>query len=98
MDRWTVDFHRGIRYLSGHDPASAILYLSRAVQNCPLAYLVYLAALLVFAWNTIGLLLGLKITRGRLLRLRPGQGRGIIGFGSALVIMNWVYRLALGLQ
>jgi hypothetical protein len=36
MDRWTVDFHRGIRYLSGHDPASAILFFSRAVQHCPL--------------------------------------------------------------
>jgi hypothetical protein len=35
MDRWTVDFHRGIRYLSGHDPASAVLYFSRAVQGCP---------------------------------------------------------------
>jgi hypothetical protein len=35
MDRWTVDFHRGIRYLSGHDPAGAVLFFSRAVQNCP---------------------------------------------------------------
>jgi hypothetical protein len=35
MDRWTVDFHRGIRYLSGHDPNSAIVYFSRAVQGCP---------------------------------------------------------------
>ncbi len=37
MDRWIVDFHRGIRYLSGHDPASAVVFLSRAVQNCPLS-------------------------------------------------------------
>ena len=35
MDRWTVDFHRGIRYLAGHDPAKAIENFSRAVQNCP---------------------------------------------------------------
>jgi hypothetical protein len=35
MDRWTNDFHRGIRSLSGHDPASAVLFLSRAVQKCP---------------------------------------------------------------
>jgi len=35
MDRWTVDYHRGIRYLSGHDPASAVVYFSRAVQRCP---------------------------------------------------------------
>ena len=37
MDRWTVDFHRGIRHLSGHDPAGAILFFSRAVQACPLS-------------------------------------------------------------
>jgi hypothetical protein len=35
MDRWTVDFHRGIRCLSGHDPGSAVMFLSRAVQSCP---------------------------------------------------------------
>jgi hypothetical protein len=35
MDRWTVDYRRGMRYLSGHDPAGAILFFSRAVQNCP---------------------------------------------------------------
>jgi hypothetical protein len=37
MDRWTVDFHRGIRSLSGHDPASAVVHLSRAVQRCPVS-------------------------------------------------------------
>jgi hypothetical protein len=37
MDRWTVDFHRGIRYLAGHDPARAIVYFSRAVQLCPVS-------------------------------------------------------------
>jgi hypothetical protein len=37
MDRWTVDFHRGIRHLSGHDPAGSILFFSRAVQACPLS-------------------------------------------------------------
>jgi hypothetical protein len=37
MDRWQGDFHRGIRYLSAHDPASAVLHLSRAVQNCPVS-------------------------------------------------------------
>ena len=37
MDRWTVDFHRGIRHLSGHDPAGAVTFLSRAVHNCPVS-------------------------------------------------------------
>jgi hypothetical protein len=35
MDRWTVDYHQGIRYLSGHDPAGAVVHFSRAVQHCP---------------------------------------------------------------
>ena len=37
MDRWIVDYHRGIRHLSGHDPAGAIAFFSRAVQACPLS-------------------------------------------------------------
>ena len=69
-----------------------------AVQNCPLACLVYIAVALVFAWNITGLVLGVKIARGRFLRLRPGRGRWAIGFVCMLVILNWAYRLSLGLK
>lgn len=71
---------------------------SFVVQNCPLVWLVYFAVVIVFAWNTTGLLLGVKIIRGRYLRLRSGQGRWAIGLVSALFILNWVFRLSLGLK
>lgn len=35
MGHWNVDYHRGMRSLSAHDPSGAILFLARAVQNCP---------------------------------------------------------------
>ena len=71
---------------------------SFVVQNCPLAWLVYFAFVIVFAWNTTGLLLGVKIIRGRYLRLRSGQGRWAIGLVSVLFILNWAFRLSLGLK
>ena len=37
MERWSVDYHRGMRSLSAHDPSGAILFFARAVQNCPLS-------------------------------------------------------------
>lgn len=69
-----------------------------AVYNCPLACLLYIVVLVVFAWNMTGLLLGVRIRRGRLLRLRPGTGRRTVFFVCVLVIMNWAYRLSMGLK
>jgi hypothetical protein len=69
-----------------------------AFQNSPLACLVYVMAALVFAWNATGLLLGLRLERGKFLRLRPGRGRWTIGSLTLLVLLNWAYRLILGLK
>ena len=69
-----------------------------AVQNCPLACILYIAVAFVFAWNMTGLLLGVKIIRGRLMRLRPGTGRRAAFFVGVLIILNWAYRLSLGLK
>ena len=69
-----------------------------ASQNCPLACLLYIVVLFVFAWNVTGLLLGYKIMRGPLLRLRPGTGRRAACFVGILVVLNWIYRLSLGLK
>lgn len=71
---------------------------SFAIHNCPLACLVYAGVALVFAWNTTGLLLGIRITRGRFLRLRPGLGRRAIFLVTVLFVLNWAYRLSLGLK
>jgi hypothetical protein len=67
-------------------------------QNCPLACLLYIAVVFVFAWNMTGLLIGVRIVRGRLLRLRPGTGRRAAFFVGVLVVLNWIYRLSLGLR
>jgi hypothetical protein len=71
--------------------------LGRGLAVCPLAVPVYGVLLLVFAWNAVPLALGMTIRRGRLLRLRPGQGRGAIGIAALFFAVNWAYRLAMGL-
>jgi len=67
-----------------------------AVNNSPLACLVYIATALVFSWNTTGLLVGVKIERGRSLRLRPGWARWATVIITVLLILNWLYRLSFG--
>ncbi len=69
-----------------------------AVQNCPLGGFLYFAVVLVFAWNAIGLLFGIKLVRGSFLRLKQGQGRMAVALVSALFILNWAFRLSLGLK
>jgi len=69
-----------------------------AVHNSPIACLLYIAAVIVFAWNTTGLLLGVKITRGKFLQLTPCQFRWAIIIITILFILNWAYRLFLGLK
>jgi hypothetical protein len=68
-----------------------------AAQNCPLAFLVYGATALLFAWNGSALILGVRLDRGPLLfrrSRRPGRAVFII---SLLFLLNWIYRLSLGL-
>ena len=69
-----------------------------AVYNCPLACLMYIMIVLFFAWNLMGMLVGIKIVRGRFLRLKVGHGRWAIGLVCVLFILNWAYRLAIGLK
>lgn len=69
-----------------------------ALYNSPLACIVYIGVVLVFAWNVIGLFLGVKISRGRFLRLRPGRARWGIFIIAVSFTLNWAYRLGLGLK
>jgi hypothetical protein len=69
-----------------------------ALYNSPLACLVYIAVAIVFAWNATGLLTGLQISRGPLLRSKAFRIRwGSISIGVSLMV-NWIYRLSLGLN
>jgi len=68
-----------------------------ATINCPAAWLLFAAMFLVFAWNAGCLLFGLKkpglIIRD-LTRIRANRSAAII---CSLILLNWLYRLSLGL-
>jgi hypothetical protein len=69
-----------------------------ALRNCPLACVLYMGTAILFAWNMVGLLLGFRIARGRF--LKPGRRLAPWMFGaiSMLFVLNWAYRLVLGLK
>jgi len=69
-----------------------------ALRNSPLACLLYMGTAIVFAWNMTALLLGLRIARGRFLKVGRGLGPWLFGAMSSLLVLNWAYRLSLGLQ
>jgi hypothetical protein len=68
-----------------------------ATVNCPLAWLLYAALVSVFAWNAGCMLLGIKTTRPYILSLTRVQANRAIGVAIVLVVLNWIYRLCLGL-
>ena len=68
-----------------------------ATVNCPLAWLLYAALVSVFAWNAGCMLLGIKTTRPYILSLTRVQANRAIGIAIVLVVLNWLYRLYLGL-
>lgn len=65
-----------------------------ALENCPLAGLVYPAVFLVFAWNLAGLAAGVQLKKGRWLKLDARRRRGLFLLLCVLLIVNWAYRLA----
>jgi hypothetical protein len=69
-----------------------------ATVNCPLAWLLYAAFVSVFAWNAGSILLGTKPTSRNMLRLNRDWTNRAIGIVVALVLINWIYRLCLGLK
>ena len=72
--------------------------LAFAIHNSPLACVLYIVVALLFAWHSAGLLFGVKITRGRLLKLSLGQARWTGVLIIVLFFLNWGYRLGLGLR
>lgn len=70
---------------------------SAALANCPLAGLLFVLVVIVFAWNAAGLTGGIIIKPGTILTINRGQGRYIIGLISVLFLINWIYRLSMGL-
>ena len=66
-----------------------------ATINAPLAWLLYAALVIVFAWNAGCLLLGNhKVFLLRLTRTKANRAAKI---AIAIILLNWIYRLGLGL-
>ncbi len=62
-----------------------------ALQNAPLAFIVYGGAVLLFFWHTIALITGVKASSPLVRLLKSPTGfRAII----AVILLNWAYRLA----
>ena len=68
-----------------------------ATVNCPLSWPLYAALVSVFAWNAGRILFGIKTTRPSILRLSRVRANRVTGITIALVLLNWIYRLGLGL-
>jgi hypothetical protein len=69
-----------------------------AFHESPLACLFYFAVVLTFAVNALGLLLGRQIRLSRLTWPQKIRVRWVYIVISALFLVNWVYRLVLGLK
>ncbi len=70
----------------------------KALHDCPLAIGLYISTVLVFAWNITGIILGVKIYRGKALQLNGKKAFAAVVFSFFLVLVNWIYRLAMGLK
>ncbi len=66
-----------------------------AFNNAPLACLTYMATAILFAWHMTALITGVRVISGLLHLLKSFHaGRLIV----AMFILNWIYRLGLGLK
>lgn len=68
-----------------------------AFVNCPLAYLVFFTVVVMFVWNFAALIFGVVLSRGPRLQLSPKQRSKTVITVLLLFLLNWVYRLAMGL-
>lgn len=69
-----------------------------AWHDCPLAVALFVAFVLVLAWNLAGLAGGVILGRGRLLRPGPRIARVMLVLAAVLALTNWAYRIAAGLK
>ena len=68
-----------------------------AFRNNPLAAGLYLLMCGIFAWNAAGLLMGVRIERGEMLR-PPVRTRVLLSAGATALVLNWLYRVLSGLR
>jgi hypothetical protein len=70
---------------------------SYALTNCPLALGVFLCVAILFIWNTAALVFGVVLQRGPALQLPPAYRRKTTVAVILLFLINWTYRLSVGL-
>ena len=69
-----------------------------ALINCPLAFGVYFSTVLLFVWNVSALIGGVVLLPGPILRSTPVCRRRIARLVFGLFLLNWGYRLLMGLK
>jgi hypothetical protein len=69
-----------------------------ALANCPLAFGVYFFTVVLFVWNASALLSRVVLLPGPRLRSTPARRRFIAGIVCSLFLLNWGYRLVMGLK
>lgn len=68
-----------------------------ALANCPLSFAVYLFVAIIFIWNASALVFHVVLIRGPRFQLTSAHRRITMGIVLLLLLLNWAYRLAMGL-
>jgi len=66
-----------------------------AIHNAPLAFLVYVATALLFAWNLTALIIGVRVVSGFSRLLKSPY---VIWLLVGMIVFNWAYRIGAGLK
>lgn len=69
-----------------------------ALADCPLSFLVYLFVAGLFLWNASAMMLGIVLFPGSRFHSPPRRRFGVTGIVCGLFLLNWIYRLAMGLR
>jgi len=69
-----------------------------AFTNSPFAAGLFIFTVVIFFWNTAGLLTGVRIRAGDRLRFWHGHGKALTITVLALLALNWIYRIIFGLD
>lgn len=71
---------------------------SYAIMNTPLSIVLYLLFIGIFIVNIMALIKGIRVSRGDFLRFNRRKTKWVLTVIFLLVLMNWIYRLSLGLK
>ena len=68
-----------------------------AMVNCPLAWLLYTWLVILFGYTAGSIIIGFKNSRPAILNLTRRRTNRIAVITTALILLNWLYRLSLGI-